>query len=139
MDSPSTHEECIARIEALRWPDGPTCPYCHRRRSTAMRPEQRHHCNACKTSFSVTVGTVFHRTRLPLEKWLAALFLMLETHRAPSVREFSQAIGVSKDTASRMVAQIRMGLADPDQRDLLRQIASTASASATTTETRRAS
>ncbi len=51
-----THDACIERLEAVRWGDKPKCPYCKSFRVTSMA--HRYHCNACNTSFSVTVGTV---------------------------------------------------------------------------------
>ena len=67
-----TQNDCIAYLEAARWPEEVSCPYCgsvHTARGTDKHRPHRHHCYDCKTSFSVTVGTIFHRTHLPLQKW----------------------------------------------------------------------
>ena len=76
-----TQANCIAHLERVRWRGSPTCPYCSSDRVSAMPKEARHHCNNCKTSFSVTVGTIFHRTHLPLQKWLLAVSLVLNAKK----------------------------------------------------------
>ena len=63
-----TKESCIGHLEKVRWGDKPECPYCHNKKSTPRKDNFRYHCNKCNTDFSVTVGTIFHRTRLPLQK-----------------------------------------------------------------------
>ncbi len=61
-----TQADCIRHLEKARWGDTATCPYCT---STRTIPNaDRHYCYECKTSFSVTVGTIFHHTHLPLQK-----------------------------------------------------------------------
>jgi transposase-like protein len=59
-----TESDCIAHLEKVRWPRKPIYPYCRSDRTTVAAEEQRHHCNNCNTSFSVTVGTIFHHTHL---------------------------------------------------------------------------
>ena len=56
-------ESCIAHLEAARWHGEPTCPYCGS--TNTAKSEHRHRCYDCKTGFSVTVGTIFHRTHPP--------------------------------------------------------------------------
>ncbi len=72
-----TDHECILYLEEVRWKGKPICPYCGSIRSTSIHKEWRYHCNKCHTSFSVTTGTVFHRTHLPLQKWFLAISLLL--------------------------------------------------------------
>lgn len=84
-----------------------------------MRKEARHHCNNCKTSFSVTVGTIFHRTHLPLQKWFLALSLVLNAKKGISARQLSRDLEVNKNTAWRMAMQIRRAMLEIEQRHLL--------------------
>ena len=72
-----------------------------------MAVEMRHHCNNCKTSFSVTVGTIFHHTHLPLQKWFLALSLILNAKKGISSRQLARDIEVTKDTAWLMQMRIR--------------------------------
>ena len=62
-------------LEALNWPQGPVCPHCgERERVTRMQGKSHRaglvQCNACLKNFTVTVGTVFERSKIPLNKWL---------------------------------------------------------------------
>lgn len=102
-----TQEACIAHLEQVRWNGEPTCPYCNSKKATPYKGTQRYQCNTCKTAFSVTVGTVFHRTHLDLQKWFLAIALVLNAKKGYSARQLGRDIEVTKDTAWRMFMQIR--------------------------------
>jgi transposase-like protein len=88
-----------------------------------MPKERRHRCNNCNTGFSVLVGTVFHRTHLPLPKWFAAISLILDARAPIPVRHLARRIGMDKNTAWRIGTRINAAMLDPLQRDLLLEIA----------------
>ncbi len=102
-----THQSCIEHLEKVRWNGTPVCPYCKSTNTTPAPKELRHHCNNCNTSFSVTVGTIFHRTRLDLQKWFLAICLVLNAKKGLAARQLGRDIEVTKDTAWRMLMQIR--------------------------------
>ena len=114
-----TEADCIAHLEAVRWKRKPVCPYCGAFNSTPLPKEQRHHCNACKTTFSVTVGTIFHHTHLPLQKWLLAVSLVLNAKKGLSARQIARDLEVNKNTGWRIGMQIRKAMAEREQRELL--------------------
>lgn len=115
---PST-QDCIRHLEKVRWRGKAFCPYC---RSECVTPnEQRHHCNGCNTSFSVTVNTIFHHTHVPLQKWFMAVSLILNARRGPSVRQLARALEVNKNTAWSMGMKIRNAMFEHGE--LLRGIA----------------
>jgi transposase-like protein len=114
-----TQESCLKHLESVRWPTGPTCPYCKSNKNTAMPKESRHHCNNCKTTFSVTVGTIFHHTHLPIQKWFLAVSLILNAKKGISARQLSRDLEVNKDTAWRIAMKIREAMLQKWQRDLL--------------------
>lgn len=114
-----TQDACIGHLEKVRWRGTPTCPYCQSSRASPMPAEQRHHCNNCKTSFSVTVGTIFHHTHLPLQKWFLAVALVLNAKKGLSARQLARDLEVNKNTGWRMAMQIRKAMDQRDQRDLL--------------------
>jgi transposase-like protein len=87
-----------------------------------MVQERRYHCNNCNTSFSATVGTLFHQTHLSLWKWFQAIALLLNPRGAPSVRQLAQCLEVNKDTAWRMALKIREAMTEREQRELLFRI-----------------
>ena len=112
-----TQQACIEYLEQAKWKGKPECPYCH---STKTRPtKHRHRCKTCRTSFSVTVGTVFHHTHLPLQKWFLAVTLMLNAKKGVSSLQLSRDLKVNKNTAWRISGQIRKAMNQVDQRKLL--------------------
>jgi len=114
-----TKDDCLAHIEKVRWGDTPTCPYCKSPNQTPMPKEIRYHCNNCNTSFSVTVGTIFHHTHLPLQKWFLAISIILNAKKGLSARQLGRDLHVNKDTAWRMAMKIRQAMTQHEQRDLL--------------------
>lgn len=111
--------DCIAHLEGVRWQGKPVCPYCQSTKASPAPAESRHHCNNCKTTFSVTVGTIFHHTHLDLQKWFLAVSLVLNAKKGISARQLARDIEVNKNTAWRMGMQIRKAMAERVQRDLL--------------------
>jgi transposase-like protein len=116
--------DCIAFLEQVRWQGKPICPYCKHAFTTPLLTENRHHCNPCNVAFSVTVGTIFHHTRLPLQKWFLAIHLTAYASKKLSVRELARGVGVNKNTASRIACQIQRAWREPSQRKLLNEIIS---------------
>ena len=112
-----TQESCTEHLERARWGDTPTCPYCGSIR--CGKAGKRHRCYACKTSFSVTVGTIFHHTHLPLQKWFLAVSLILNAKKSLSALQLSRDIRVNKNTAWRIAMQIRKAMTQADQRNIL--------------------
>lgn len=114
-----TEADCIAYLEQVRWHGKPICPYCKSDSTTPLPKEQRHHCNNCNTTFSVTVGTIFHHTHLPLQKWFLAISLILNAKKGISARQLARDLEVNKNSAWYLAMRIRKAMAEPDQRDLL--------------------
>ncbi|MDT8447615.1 MAG: transposase [bacterium] len=72
-----TQEQCLSLLEEVRWGSShPTCPYCGSKQVSRHKEkvrQSRWQCSGCQKSYSVTVGTIFHRTHLELPKWFAIL------------------------------------------------------------------
>ena len=117
---PKSQEECVALLEQIRWAGCPRCPYCQSTVSARLKRERRHHCNECFTSYSVTVGTLFHGTRVELLRWFQAIRLVLNSPNPPSVRQLAAQVGVSKNTAASMLHRLKK--ATIDESDLLNQL-----------------
>ena len=107
-----TQKSCIEHIEKKRWQDKAICPYCKSNRTTKMKNEARHHCNNCNTSFSATVGTIFHHTHLDLQKWFLAISLILNAKKGISSRQLARDIEVNKNTAWRIQMQVRKAMVE---------------------------
>ncbi len=112
-----TESDCIEYLEQIRWKGEPRCPYCQSPKHTPLKQEHRYHCNTCNTSYSVTVRTIFHRTRMPLQKWFLAICLVLGDKKGISARQLARHIKVNKDTAWSVGMRIRRAMLE--QRELL--------------------
>lgn len=101
-------------LEAQRWPDGPYCPHCGnadqariaKMEGKAHRPGL-YNCRECRKQFSVTVGTVFERSKVPLNKWLLATFLLTSAKKGMSAHQLHRTLGVTYKTAWFMFHRIR--------------------------------
>ncbi|WP_051416591.1 transposase [Asinibacterium sp. OR53] len=101
-----TQEDCIKLLEKILWDDKPKCPYCSSKNKTAMPRESRYHCGNCRSSYSVTARTIFHKTKVDLQKWFVAIPLI--TKDKISARQLAKAIHVTKDTACFMANRIKI-------------------------------
>ena len=118
-----TDVECMLQLETIRWGGTPKCPHCGTNRSTRVPSERRHHCNACNSSFSVTSGTLFRRTRIPLQKWFLAVRLMLDEKRGITIRSLADDLQVNRNTGWYVATRIRQALRSAESRCLLEAIA----------------
>lgn len=105
-----TQTSCIRHLENIRWDDIPTCPYCKSKKCSPIKRSRRYHCNACNTSYSVTVGTIFHKTHVDLQKWFLAISIITNVPKGISVRQLARDIEVDKSTAWYMAMRIREGM-----------------------------
>ena len=103
-------KECIEFIEDLEWSDTPFCPYCNSERFTNLKDEKRYHCNNCNNSYSVTVGTIFHKNKIDLQKWFYVIHLLLNSDEQFSSRSLAKEIKTTKDTAHRIITEIKKAL-----------------------------
>jgi transposase-like protein len=106
----STQESCIEYLEKKRWNNEPHCPYCGSTNTNHLKKQLRHHCNGCRKSFSVTVGTIFHDTRLPLQKWFLAIALILNARKGISSLQLSRDLELPYKTAWSMTHRIRKAM-----------------------------
>lgn len=105
-------QKARAYLEKLRWADGPVCPHCgvigghYALRGLSHRPGLWK-CEGCRKQFSVTVGTVFERSKIPLNKWLMAVHLMCASKKAISSHQIHRMLGVTYKSAWFMTHRIR--------------------------------
>ncbi len=117
-----TDYDCLEHLEQVRWQGTPICPYCKSPKTTPAPKEHRHHCNNCNTTFSVTVGTIFHHTHLPLQKWFLAISLILNAKKGIAARQLARDLEVNKNTAWSLAMRIRKAMFEHEQRNLLQGI-----------------
>ena len=113
ITAPRFTNENAARehLESLQWPDGPFCPHCGSLNATRL--QGGHHrpgliqCNGCRQQYTVTVGTVFERSKVPLNKWLLANHLLCASKKGISGHQVARMLGVTYKTAWFMMHRIR--------------------------------
>ena len=128
VDQFQTDEQCIAFLERLRWPNGVRCVKvnCHapliRRIQTVNKSSKTVHlygCKVCGHHFSVTSGTIFHDSHLPLRKWFMAMLLMCEAKKGISAHQLKRTIGTTYKTAWFVCHRIREAMKSEDGKNLL--------------------
>ena len=116
ITDPIFHNEDAARahIEALRWPNGPTCPHCGNSDPDMIRRlEGKSHrpglfqCNECREHFTVTVGSVMERSHIPLHKWVLGFHLMAASKKGMSAHQLHRMLGITYKSAWFLAMRIR--------------------------------
>lgn len=105
-------------LEARRWSHGKTCPHCGNADQSAItglkgkahRPGV-YQCNACREQFTVTVGTVMERSKIPLHKWVLATHLMAASKKGISAHQLHRMLGLTYKTAWFMAHRLRAAMA----------------------------
>lgn len=112
LNARQLHNETAARryLEALRWPDGPICPHCGTvgdAYETSKEGLYRCGSKECRKDFTVTIGTIFERSHIPLHKWLMAFHLMCSSKKGISAHQLHRMLGVTYKSAWFMAHRIR--------------------------------
>jgi transposase-like protein len=122
LDNPAFHDEDTARevIEASRWPNGATCPFCGlpdrvKKLGGKSMGAGWYHCGQCREKFTVRTGTLYERSHIPLHKWLLATHLLTSSKKGMSAHQLFRMLGFgSYKTAWFMAHRIREGMRSGD-------------------------
>ena len=106
----SDEQTCIDTVAALRWPDGPACPKCGHGEHYYLATQRRWKCKQCKKQFSVKVGTIFEDSAIPLDKWLIALWMLVNCKNGISSYEVGRALGITQKSAWFVLHRLRLAL-----------------------------
>ena len=121
LTNPIYHDNDKARehLESLLWPDGPVCPRCGiggdritKLKGKSTRPGV-HKCKDCRKPFTVTVGTVMERSKIPLCKWVMAAQLMASSKKGMSALQLKRMLGTNYETAWFLMHRLREAATDP--------------------------
>lgn len=112
MDRFGTEEKCRAVLEELRWLNGICCPRCKGEKISRIHDRHQFDCDACRYQFSVTSGTIWHDTHLPLRKWFMAIYLTIESKKGFSANQMKRVLGVSYKTAWFLCHRIRAAMTE---------------------------
>ena len=109
-----TESACEKVLVKIRWPDGFICPRCKSKFASFITTRKKYQCSQCRYQISITAGTLFHSTNLPLVKWFWAIYLISTDKGGISALRLAKHIGVSWPTARQMLKRIRTAMADRD-------------------------
>ncbi len=106
-------QKCRNYLEHLRWKDGIRCPKCNGEKVSSILKRDQHNCDSesCRYQFSVTAGTIFHDTHLPLTKWFLATYLLCQSRKGMSANQLKRMLGVNYRTAWYLCHRIRHAMA----------------------------
>lgn len=119
-------------LESIQWPNGPICPHCGviggayklSPKPDSKRPvrEGVYKCKDCRKQFTVTVGTIFEGSRIPLHKWLMAIYLMCSSKKGISAHQLHRTLDITYKSAWFMAHRIRYAMTQPPLVDKLKGI-----------------
>src|SRR5438552_128320 len=109
-----TDEKCRIALEKLRWPEGVRCVRCGSEKISRNYKRNQFECTPCGYHFSVTAGTIFHDSHLPLRKWFIAIYLICESKKGISALQLKRVLGVAYKTAWYLCHRIREAVKDAD-------------------------
>jgi len=121
LSAPHFHNEeaAFAYVEARVWPEGPNCPHCGgverigKLKGETTRPGL-YKCYQCRKPFTVRIGTIFESSKVPLNVWLQAIFLVAGSKKGISSNQLHRILGVTLKTAWFMSHRIREAMREGD-------------------------
>jgi transposase-like protein len=105
-----SEDRCRAYLEALRWPDEIGCPRCQSDKISQIVKRNQFDCDECRYQFSVTAGTIFNDSHLPLWKWFLAVYLLTESKKGISANQIKRTLGISYKTAWYLCHRVRAAM-----------------------------
>lgn len=108
-----TQDECREFLEEQRWHGEPLCPHCHEQSKHHYKLKSRgefhglYKCYKCRKRFTVTVGTMFEGSHIPLDKWFYVIYHFLSHKKGISSTQFARDMGITQKTAWFMLGRIR--------------------------------
>jgi transposase-like protein len=108
----SNDQVCIDTVAALRWPSGPVCPKCSGTSHYYLATQKRWKCKnpKCAKQFTVKLGTIFEDSPIPLDKWLIALWMLVNCKNGISSYEVGRDLGITQKSAWFVLQRLRLAL-----------------------------
>src|SRR5277367_4612351 len=110
-----TDEKCREILTKLRWPEGTQCPRCKMPVAELDTEKQLFYCKDCDYQFTVTAGTIFNDSHLPLTKWFMATLLLCEAKKGMSACQIQRTLGISYKTAWYLCHRIRAAMVEVEK------------------------
>jgi transposase-like protein len=112
IDKFGTDDKCRECLVHLKWPKSIECPRCQSRKISRISARNVYDCDSCRYRFSVTAGSIFHDSHLPLTKWFFATYVMVESKKGVSANQLKRMLGVSYKTAWYLCHRIRKAMSE---------------------------
>ncbi|MCU1331960.1 MAG: unclassified family transposase [Candidatus Angelobacter sp.] len=106
----SDEQVCIDAVASMRWPEGVVCPACEHKEHYYLKTQKRWKCKDCGRQFSVKLGTIFEDSAIPLNKWLVALWMLVNCRNGVSSYEVGRAVGITQKSAWFVLHRLRLAL-----------------------------
>lgn len=119
MERFGQEELCEAHLHRLRWPRGFRCPNCGHDRYCRLKSRAVYQCNKCRHQASLTAGTLFASTKLPLTTWFLAIYLITQEKNGISVLELSRHLGISYNATWRIKHKLMQAMKERDDQQPL--------------------
>src|SRR3984885_6780385 len=103
-------DKCREYLEALRWPDKVRCPRCNAEKTSQIVKRNQFDCDASRYQFSVSAGTIFNDSHLPLWKWFLSVYLLCESKKGISANQIKRTLGISYKTAWYLCHRVRAAM-----------------------------
>lgn len=109
-----TEEQCFESLYRLRWPNGFVCPNCAHQKSCQLTVRKLTQCNRCRHQTSITAGTIFEATKLPLTTWFLGIYFITQDKKGVSAMKLHRQLGISYNAAWRMKQKLMQVMMERD-------------------------
>ena len=110
-----TEEQCFDALYRWRWPNGFVCPNCGHDRGCQLTTHKLQQCYRCNRQTSITAGTIFEATKLPLTVWLQGIYFMTQDKKGVSAMKLHRQLGISYNAAWRMRHKLMQVMMERDR------------------------
>ena len=110
-----TEDQCFDALFQWRWPNGFLCPHCAHDRCCQLTSRKLQQCNRCHRQTSITAGTIFDSTKLPLTVWFQAIYLMTQDKKGVSAMKLHRHLGISYNAAWRIRHKLMQVMMERDR------------------------
>lgn len=114
-----SQQSCLEAIYDYRWPRGFVCPFCGHDDGTRLSKRHVIQCSVCRRQTSITAGTLFHKTKIPLTKWFSLIFMMSQDKGGISAVRAANLLGMHYTTVWNMMHKVREAMAMRIEREML--------------------
>lgn len=106
----NTEDKALKHLKEIRWHGKPHCPHCKHKKTYEFKDGKLYKCASCRKKFTVTVGTIFEDSKIPLRKWFISIYLITSHKKGISSLQLSKDIGVTQKTAWFILHRLRLAI-----------------------------